>query len=82
MADPQNIYRWKRPDWGERMGLSFATFDIPSGYVMDRDEIERFYRELDEKPGPIRVIFQEEQTLNIFFESVSRDFCLCQFYVK
>ena len=54
------------------MGEAFATFDIPSGYVMDRDEIQRIYGELETRPGPVRVVFQKQQTLNVFFESVSR----------
>ncbi len=46
---------WDRPDLGNVSGMTFHTVQLPTGYVVDRDEVERLYADRERYPGMLRI---------------------------
>ena len=60
--------RWLRPDQAPESGMTFAEIEVPTGYMVTRDTIEKLYT--SGIPGFKRAQFNV-QSLFIFFETVS-----------
>nr|UCK81481.1 macroglobulin-complement related protein-like 3 [Arenicola marina] len=57
-------------DLSPRIGMTFAAIELPTGFIVNRDEVERLY--LAGVPGLRRVRFRD-QTLIIFFDYMTTE---------